>query len=1109
MIQMKKILLTITAMMIIVFGVVAQERTVSGIITSSEDNMGLPGVSIIIKGTLTGTVTEMEGEYSLSGVVDTDTLLISYIGYEPQEFVVGQQKVINIVMEVSVNQLGEVIVTALGVKRQQREIGYSTQKIDVDIVAQSNTPNVLDAIAGRSAGVNISQGDGVDGGSTRITIRGNNNLSGNNQPLIVVDNVPMENPPGLENIGRGTDWGNAIGDINPLDIEDYTVLKGGAASALYGSRGANGVILITTKRGKEKKGIGVTYNFSHKIIQPYRFREVQNKYGHGGPISLTPASFPMNGDTLLYPGIYSTDNLILNQEGETSSSSAEFGYYGSAVSWGPKMEGQKVQWWDGEMRDYSPQPNNYESAFHNGYTQTHNISASGGSDRGSMRVSITRQDHEAIIDNSNYDRTTINLGTNLKISDKVRADISLSYINYNRLNSPILGEEGNSFSKGYLYSWPRSYQGIDRENYANEDGSRNPQEGYPFYYVNPHLWWNYYNNNTTQQRDKYLGALTLTYDITSWLNLLGRVGRDFTLEQFETRNKPTDVIGLKEGYYGKSLTRTYSDIFEAFLTAEKENIFNSKINVKLMVGTSRWDYDYYWMKGHSGTWYYPNMYMFGNFTETTYTTDEFGNTIIDRPGDLASKMVTQDTLNRERNNSVFSFLNLSYDNYLFVELTGRNDWSSTLPQGDNSYFYPSVSVSFIASEAFSFENRLPWMNFVKLRGGIAQTATDAEPYQLDFYYRTGFFGGQQTSSFPNTIPPYNLTPQRVNAYEAGLNLGFFQNRIDFDFTYYYTYSYSQILPGLPIPQSSGASAITINEGVLTNEGVEIVLNAVPIQTPNLVFKTGINISRNRNHIVSLGEYADVYPLADIWGLNGPAMSLREGDEFGTIYGYDYVYHENGQPIVNDEGTKYLITDTRVPIGNASPHFMGGWYTELYYKGFRLGTLIDTKWGGDIYAGSYVINLQTGQSPETLVEREGGGLPYTDPDGNTRNIGVILEGVHEDGSPNDNVVHYYYKYMPNAGGWGKIISTPGIVENTWVKMREISLSYSVPYNLIRKTKVFQELRLSVVGRNLFYIYTTLPDKINPEGIMGSGNAQGFEWASMPSSRSITFGITASF
>jgi hypothetical protein len=314
---------------------------------------------------------------------------------------------------------------------------------------------------------------------------------------------------------------------------------------------------------------------------------------------------------------------------------------------------------------------------------------------------------------------------------------------------------------------------------------------------------------------------------------------------------------------------------------------------------------------------------------------------------------------------------------------------------------------------------------------------------------------------------------------------------------------------LPIPVSSGAPNITINEGVLTNHGFEIVLNTVPVQTQEVLLKSGINFSRNRNYVESLGDYTEVYPLADIWGLNGPAMALRDGDEYGTIYGYDYVYHENGQPIVNDEGTKYLITDTQVPIGNASPDFIAGWQAELVYIGFRLVTSVDTIWGGDIYCGSYVISLQTGQSPETLLEREGGGLPYTDPAGNTSNIGIILDGVYEDGTPNDKVVHYYYKYLPNAGGWGKFLSTPGILENSWVKMREISLSYSLPAKIIKKTKVFQDLTLSIAGRDLFYFYSSLPDKINPEGVMGSGNAQGFEWGSFPGTMSFTFGIAAAF
>lgn len=925
----------------------------------------------------------------------------------------------------------------------------------------------------------------------------------------MVDNVPMENVPGLSNIGRGVDWGSAINDINAFDIESMTLMKGGAASALYGSRGANGVLFITTKRGQKQKGIGVTYNMDYRITHPYRYREVQNIYGHGGPISLTPPVFPTSGDTLLYPGIYDNAQLVINQEGKTSTTAEEFGYYGSSVSWGPKMEGQMIKWWDGKMRPYSPQPDNLKIPFSDGYTTTHNISATGGGDKGTMRVSITRQDNKPIIENSEFNRTTLNLGATLDISSKLKTDLTLSFINYHRLNSPMLGEDWNSFSKGLLYSWPRSYQAVDKMNYANPDGTQNPQDGYPFLYLSKTIWWDYYNNNTTLDRDKYTAALTLIYDMTSWLQVLGRIGRDFTIEQYETRNKPIDALGLQNGYYSNNLARNVGDNYDFTMTAKKDEILDSKLDLTFSMGTSRYNTENYYIGGRSGTWYYPNMYTFFNYTDNIYSTDANNNTIVEQFGNTPGSMAPSEQIIRKRINSVYSFLNLAYDSYLFLELTGRNDWSSTLPKRNNSYFYPSVSLSFIASEVIDFQKHINWLNFMKIRGGIAQTATDTDPYLMTFHYNTTLFGGQQASNFPATIPPLNLKPQRVNSYEGGLNLGFFDNRIDIDFTYYYLYSFDQIIPNLPLPFSSGATTIMTNEGVLTNKGIELIINTVPVRTKDWLVRSGINIARNRNKVVSLGGSADSYMLADIWGLNGPAMILHEGDSYGTISGYDYIFDENGNRVVNEEGTKYLITDTRVPIGNAAPHFIGGWNTMAAYKGFKFTMLIDTKWGGDIYCGSYVIGLQTGQSPETLKEREGDGLPYTDPDGNTSNIGIILDGVHEDGTPNTTVVHYYYKYLPNAGGWGKFVSTPGILENTWVKMRELSLAYTIPQKWLEKLKAFQNLTVSFTARDLFYIYTTLPDKINPEGIMGSGNAQGFEWASFPGTRSFVFGLTASF
>ena len=1068
------------------FNLGAQGFTLTGQITSADDGQGLPGVSILIMGTTTGTVTDIDGNYTLQNVKATDTLRFSYIGFKERLELVGDRRTLNIKMVPTAKEIEGVVVTALGIKREKREVGYTMESFKGEDLLISNTSNVVQSLSGRSAGVNVSTVNGVDGGTTRITIRGNNNIDGDNQPLIVVDGVPMENEPGLTDIGRGVDWGSAINNINQEDIEDMSILKGPTASALYGSRGANGVVLITTKRGSRHNGLGVNYSYNYKLSHPYRYRDVQNKYGVGGPLTLSEPSFETDSTgTLLYPSSTHTDNGPFGM-----STSELFGYYGTAVSWGPEMRGQNVLWWDGEMRKYSPQPDNQKLFFNDGNTQTHNLSFSGAGEMGSIRVSFTRTDNTSIIPTSKYYQTTVNMGSRINVSEKVHADLAFSYIQFNRDNSPMLGEDASSFSKGLLYSYPRSWQGIELDDYELSDGTRNEWGGnYPFWYISPYITWDQHHNMTKLDRDKLIGAFTLTYDVTPWLNILGRLGLDFTLNQFETRNDPTDLQGLLNGFYENELGRDVINNNDFLVTFHKENLFDSKFSGKISFGGTQWQRRLYGLRGKSGTWTNPWLFAmlnYANANEITYDNREY---------------------RYEKNtNSLYTFINLSYSNYVFLELTGRNDWSSALPFYSNSYFYPSVSLSFIPTEAFDFG--ISWFDFWKVRGAIAGTATDTDPYQLDFVYNLGSFGNQQTATLPGTIPPLELQPQFANSYEAGTTVGIFDNRINVDFTYYYIKSDNQILSS-PIPLSSGASQVKINNGVLENRGWELILSGVVMQRDNLVIETGMNFSRNRNFVVSLGEGAKSLELANIWGLNGPAMVVREGEEYGTIVGYDYVYHENGQPILNDAGTHYEYTENRVPIGNASPDFLGGWWTQFSYKGFTLRTLIDTKWGGDIYCGSYVIGLQTGQSPETLLERDGGGLPYTDEDGVTRNVGVILPGVYADGTPNDKVVHYYFKYMPNAGGWGHFLSTPGIVENTWVKFREISLTYNFPRKLIDKTKVFQNLSVSIVGRDLFYLYTTLPDNINPEGINGAGNAQGLEWASLPGVRSISFGINASF
>ena len=1057
-----------------------------------ENQEPLIGVNIVDQTNLEiGTITDIDGSFSLNNLSPASTLLVSYIGYKDQLVKVGDETNFTIILLSDSEILDEVVVTALNIKRQKRELGYSTETFSGEELEKSSAPNVISALSGKAAGVQVSNGNGVDGGTTRITIRGNNNITGNNQPLIIVDGVPLENTPGLESIGRGQDWGSAINNINPADIATYNILKGPTAAAKYGARGSNGVIIITTKRGKIQKGLGVNYSVNYRTVEPYYYRDVQNKYGAGGPLSLSQPKLPVNDEGVeKYPSAINTDNGPGGQ-----STSASFGFYGSGVSWGPEMNGQMIEWWDGEMRAFSPQEDNVGLYFGNGNSTTHNLSFSGGNDMGTIRVSLSRLDNEAIIPNSNFNQSTVNLGANLRISPKLNADLSMSYINYHRLNTPTLGDENNSFGKGIIYSYPRSYKGIEADLFEREDGTRNNWGGsYPFQYIGSDLWWNTYHNNKTLDRNKMIGALTLTYDVNPWLNVMGRLGTDLTFQEFETKNDPIDFLGIEGGKYEKEVNRDIVRNNEFLITAFKDKLFSSPVGASISFGGTQWYRSQYGLKIGTGEWVNPWLFSLNNY--------EDANSLpaLNDPNNLPE--VRYD----KKINSLFGFVNLNYSNFVFLELGGRNDWSSALPINSNDYFYPSASLSFILSEALDLKQA--WINFLKLRSAYAQTASDTDPFLVDFVYETSSFGGDQTASLPNVVPPIGLKPQKANSYEFGLSAGLFNSKVNLDFTYYYISSFDQILDS-PLPYSSGANQIRINTGELENKGFEALLNIKIIQKKDFYLESSLNFARNRNKVISLGDGAKILELDNIWGLNGPAIAVQEGQDFGTIIGYDHIYHENGEPILNEAGTHYEFTENRVPIGNASPDFTGGWTLRLGYKGFELNTLVDTKWGGEIYAGSYVIGLQTGQSPETLVERDGNGLPYTDPDGITRNVGVVLDGVYANGQENDKVVHYYYKYLPNAGGWGRWLSKPGIQENSWIKMREISLSYNFNDKLINKLNFIQSLRLSLVGRDLFYIYSSLPDRINPEGLNGSGNAQGLEWGAFPGVRSFGINVNASF
>ncbi|PSL47804.1 TonB-linked SusC/RagA family outer membrane protein [Chitinophaga niastensis] len=1107
-------------------------QKVNGIVKSTDGSV-LPGVNVMVAGTTRGTVTDINGHFELDAK-EGDVLIFSSIGFTQQRVTVGVNSALNIVMATSATSLDAVAVTALGIKRSVRTLGYSQEEVKGGEVARSNAPNIINALGGKMAGVNITNPNGVDGGSTRIVIGGNNAIQGDNQPLIIVDGMPMANdlatPYDVRNSPTGSamyggsskgdaantsapkDFGNPINMINPEDIETISVLKGPTAAALYGGKGANGVILITTKKGSRRAGLGVDYTYGYKIIQPTRFLQLQNEYGAGGMVSLDAPQYLVGADGK--PKLTDGGDGMF-QDPKTGSGpygialNNQVGWPGSGLSWGHKMDGTLLNWWDGTQKADLPQPNNIKLLYRNGIQSSHNVSLSGGNEWGSIRASFSRLDNSAVLPNSDYYRNTFNLGANMKLTKRVNVQITSSYIVNQYHNPPQLGnDDNNSWQKNLIYNDSRNYQGEDIGVYKNPDGSKNTLTGFPW--VGNSVVWNMMENNTIQNRRKLLSGVQLNYEATDFLDFIFRGGLDNNTNELTTKNTPTDVLGLK-GYYGHGTERDNASNLDFLGTLHKDKMFNNTISAKFSVGGTIYQRDMYGMFNYNDNWAIPYVYSLND------------GTFLDNPHPVVESQL------RKKMNSVYSFLNLSYKDFLYLDVTGRNDWSSALPKGQWSYFFPSFAGSFVFSDLLHIDPAV--LSFGKIRAAWAQAAVDPAPYQVNYNYTASTFAGQAAIQMPNSLPAFAFKPAINTTADFGVVLGFLNNRINLDARYYKGKSRNQILRS-PLPLSSGVDNVVVNTGVLENSGIELILRAKVIDQSSFKWDVALNLAHSNNRLLSLSDGTDHVNMGSAWGddgSHGPVVSARVGDQFGTIYGYDYVYDPKtrlplmvqdpfGKPEMN--GTLYKATDGLVPLGNATPKVTGGITNTFMFKGgISVSTLVDCKIGGDIWSGTYATIMQQGQARETLKERDGGGLPYTTPDGTKTNWGVVLPGVFPDGKVNDNVVHYYYKYMP-YGVWSSTdlgggvkgsdwINKSAVLENTWVKMREISINYQLPASVIRKTKVFQSASVSLVGRDLFYFYTSLPDHINPEGVNGAGNAQGLEFMSLPSFRSLGFQVRVSF
>jgi iron complex outermembrane receptor protein len=1118
--------------------------TVTGFVRD-ESGKPLPAVSVSVKKNIRTTVTDEAGKFSLSGVSSNATLLFTFVGYISQE--ASASPGMDVVLQPASGNLNEVVVTALGIRREAKSIGYSAQQISGADITKAATPDLAAGLMGKSAGLNISQSNGVQGNSQRIVIRGNNSILGSNQPLIVIDGIQIQNDPvggqsssfnsSPTDLVTPKDWGSLMNYLNSDDVQDVTVLKGANASALYGARGANGVILITSKKGGKRPGLGVDYSMNSIFSNPYRYQDVQNSYGYGGANSLwsAVAEFPKTADGQpRYPGNYPWDGTPAGDKYQAAgaipggySTWDIFSWYGPAASWGHKLDGTEITWWDGVKRKWDPQPDNRKAYFKTGNTTTHNVAVSGGGDFGTYRLGFTRQDNSAIIRNSNYNQNNLNFGSSLNISPKLKADITASYTNYNRRNVPDVAND-QGWSNFMIYSMPRDYKPLEFGNYKNPDGSKHDYIGTsPFGYYpyqnnyNQNLFWHMFEQNQQLTRNQLLGSVKLSADITPWLNITGRTSLSSANTSIESKYSPIDAEGVN-GQYGIEAVRNQDVNLELFTTLHKDNIFGSRFNASLMVGNSSLKSRMYdnaawnsgepnatYGQGSTSPWSVPNKYFLSNTTSTSVS-------------------APKEFWNNYNLNSLFGIVDLSYNDFLFLQLTGRNDWSSTLPVATSSYFFPSASLSFVFTEAIKSLKNSTWLDYGKIKVSAAQSANGTNPYLSTYTYNStvlsnylnggapSSFGGQPVRGYQSILPPGGfLLPQRNNSYEVGVEGGFLKNRLGIELTYYQTRATSQILQG-NLALSSGASAVTFNTGELSNRGIEFIIRGTPVQTRNFTWSLTLNAAHNQNKVISLADGIDRYPLQDLWGSNGVQMYVKAGENYGTIYGYDYTYL-NGKKVVKNivdqsdptkvVGTQYVTTEDPVAIGNATPKLTGGFSNTFTYKNFSLYFLTDFKIGGQIYSADYSAAMGEGLSPATLKERDGGGLAYTYPDNTTANHGVILDGVFADGKENTQVVQYMWKYAGQYEAWSnvKMPRSNAIFTNSWAKLRELSLSYNVPAKFIKKTKVIQGLSVSFVGRNLFYFFTTLPDHLNPEAINGIGNGQGVQWSEFPGTRDLGFAL----
>ena len=1027
----------------------AIEQQSNKVIGTVKDEFGpVIGASVVEKGTSNGVVTDLNGKFSLN-VKPGATLIISFVGYKQQEVKAGNVP-LNIVLEEDSKMLGEVVVTALGIKRERKALGYGVAEVQGEALTKAKETNVINSMAGRVPGLVVTQTAGGASGSSRVILRGSTEMTGNNQPLYVIDGVPLDNTNfGSAGTYGGFDLGDGISSVNPDDIESMSVLKGPAASALYGSRASHGVILITTKKANKDK-ISVEYNGTMTFdTQLAKWDDVQQIYGMG-----SNGTYPINA--------VSNTNM----------------------SWGAKADGTNMlKYFDGVERPYLIVPDNTSQFFRTGFTATNSAIIGVNNGKTGIRFTYTDMRNKDIVPKTHMSRDIFNLRANTS-AGKFDLDFSVNYTREDVKNRPALGDSKSNIGKNlmtlattYDQAWLKSYQDANGE-YANWNGM-DP------YNVNP--YWDVYKNSNSSKKDQFRFNGKVVWNITQHLKVQGTAGAELNWFTFEDYKAPT-TPGYESGYL------------------QNNNFRNRMYNFELLAlyNNSWGNFDFNATLGG-------NLYKVNNQTIVTTAKDM---KIRDVVALMSFNEVSVEPYSyRKQINSIYGAVNLGWKHMLYFDATLRGDQSSTLPISNNMYIYPSFSGSFVFSELLKLGDKLP---YGKVRMSWAQVGSDTDPYQLGLVYTKSKFAypGYTIGYISNgTIPNKDLKPTKTNSFEMGLELKFLKNRIGLDFTYYSQLSKNQIM-GMASSSTSGYGYRLINAGEIENKGVEIALNTRPIQTKDFSWDLNFNFSKNSNKVKKLVDDMDMFELEKATWLD-VQVAAKVGENFGSIVGPDFQRNENGDILIDPSTGLTMYDKSNHVLGNASWDWTGGVYTNFSYKNISLSAVFDVKVGADLYSMSARAAHETGKSMATLEGREAwykseearqaAGYAKDSPDWIPTG-GFIAPGVIDNGDgtyrENDIVINpekYWMSVCRNA-------PSMFIYDNSYVKCREITLSYTLPKAWLKN--VVDGLTISFVARNPFIVWKNIPN-IDPDSNYNNTTGMGMEYGSLPSRKSYGFNVNVKF